>query len=150
MGLLSKAAEKKQNSIKGAAENPLRGKREFQGEVPVPPEYKAADRLPGELKNEIIRHCNMFTSIHGIIVSYPKNYNEEKEGESFIQQLNRITAVLGTAVSLSPRYSLVLFSNTVDRELLAHRLSRTLKAETPVVFQSDNVASVVEYIRPFL
>jgi hypothetical protein len=150
MGLLSKAVEKKRNSAKRAVESPALKEGEFQEEIPVPPEYKAADRLPGELKNEIIRHCNTFTSVHGIILSYPKNFSEEKEGESFIRQLSRITAALGTAVSLSPRYSLVLFSNTIDRELLAHRLSRTLEAETPVVFQSDNVASVVEYIRPFL
>lgn len=151
MGLLSKATEKNQNLAKGTAESLDREEQEsFQGEIPVPPEYKAADRLPGELKNEIIRHCNTFTSVHGIILSYPKNYNEKKEGESFIRQLNRIISALGTAVPLSPRYSLVLFSNTIDRELLAHRLSRTLETETPVVFQSDNVASVVEYIRPFL
>jgi hypothetical protein len=85
-----------------------------------------------------------------MILSYPKKYDEKKEGESFNRQVNRIIAVLGTAVPLSPRYSLVLFSNTIDRELLAHRLSRSLKTEVPVVFQSDNPAQVVEYIRPYL
>ncbi|MDR2746348.1 MAG: hypothetical protein LBB77_02780 [Treponema sp.] len=149
MGLLSKAAEKKQNS--NIVESPARKKRgKSPGETQVPPEYKTADRLPGELKNEIIRYCNTFTSVHGIVLSYPKNYDEGKEGESFIQQVNRIIAALGTAVPLSSRYSLVLFSNTIDRELLAHRLSRSLETEIPEIFQSDNVASVVEYIRPYL
>ncbi|MDR3172685.1 MAG: hypothetical protein LBU19_00415 [Treponema sp.] len=150
MGLLRKAVEKKQNSAKGADRPPPRNEQKPRGEIPVPPEYKAASGLPGELKNEIIKYCNTFTSVHGIVLSYPKNYDEKKEGESFTGQLNRIIAALGTAVPLSPRYSLVLFSNTIDRELLAHRLSRSLETETPVVFQSDNVASVVGYIRPYL
>jgi hypothetical protein len=138
MGLLSKAVEKNQNPARRA------------DEIPVPPEYKAVNGLPGELKNEILKYCNTFTSVHGVVLSYPKNYDEKKEGESFVRQLNRILTALGTAVPLSPRYSLVLFSNTIDRELLAHRLSKSLETETPVVFQSDNVASVVEYIRPYL
>jgi hypothetical protein len=148
MGLLSKAVEKNQNSAKRAKGRA--GGQKKAREVPVPPEYRALDGLPGELKNEIIKYCNTYTSVHGIVLSYPQNYDEKKEGESFNRQVNRIIAVLGTAVPLSSRYSLVLFSNTIDRELLAHRLSRSLKAETPVIFQSDNAASVVEYIRPYL
>jgi hypothetical protein len=148
MGLLSKAVEKNRSSAKGAEGNA--GERKEIREIPVPPEYRAVDKLPGELKNEIIKYCNTYTSVHGIVLSYPKDYNEKKEGETFNQQVNRIITVLGTAVPLSARYSLVLFSNTIDRELLAHRLSRSLKAETPVIFQSDNAASVVEYIRPYL
>jgi hypothetical protein len=147
MGLLSKAVEKTQGSAK-TAEGGKRGK--IRENAPVPPEYQAVDGLPGELKNEIIKYCNTYTSVHGIVLSYPRHYDEKKEGESFNRQVNRIIAVLGTAVPLSPRYSLVLFSNTIDRELLAHRLSRSLKTEVPVVFQSDNAASVVEYIRPYL
>jgi hypothetical protein len=139
MGLLSKAAGKKQDSANGAG-------REGQGDVP--PDY--AEGLSGELKNEIIKHCNTYALVHGIVLSYPKNYDEDKEGESFIRQVNRIIAALGTALPLSSRHSLILFSSTIDRELLAHRLSRSLDTEAPVVFQSDNAASVVEYIRPYL
>jgi hypothetical protein len=149
MGLLRKAIEKKQNPAKRAGGSAAGGGRE-KSQGGIPSSYKAAKGLSGELKNEILKYCGTFTSVHGIVLSYPKNYDEKKEGESFIGQLNRILAALGTAVPLSPRYGLALFSNTVDRELLAHRLSRSLETETPVVFQSDNVASVVEYIRPYL
>jgi hypothetical protein len=159
MGLLSKAAAK----IKVSGDLP-RGDPAVEsaaapdggwgpeGEFPVepPPEYALVHGLPGALKNEIIRYCNTFTSVNGIILAYPPNYDEKKEGESFCNQVNRMTAALGTAIPLSARYSLVLFSNTVDRELLAHRLSRSLETEVPVVFQADNVNAVVEYIRPFL
>jgi hypothetical protein len=149
MGLLSKAAEKKQGSANRAGGN-AGGQGKNREKVLVPPEYRAVDGLPGELKNEIVKYCNTYTSVHGMILSYPQNYDEKKEGESFNRQVNRIIAVLGTAVPLSPRYSLVLFSNIIDRELLAHRLSRSLKTEVPVVFHSDNPAQVVEYIRPYL
>jgi hypothetical protein len=130
MGLLSKAAA----SIKAG----------------VSDEYAPVSKLPPGLQNEIIKYCNTYTSVYGIVLACPQNYDEEQEGETFVKQLNRIIAALGTAVPLSPHYCLVLFSNTVDRELLAHRLSKTMETETPVVFQADNLNAVVEYIRPFL
>lgn len=149
MGLLSRAAEKV-DAAASADGGPIGKKRGGGREVPVPPEYEAVDGLPSELKNEIIKYCNTYTSVHGIVISYPPHYDAEKEGESFNQQLNRIITALGTAVSLPSGHSLILFSNTVDQDLLAHRLSKSLEAEIPVVFQSDNAASVVEYIRPYL
>jgi hypothetical protein len=159
MGLLSKAAAK----IKVSGSLP-RGDPPAEAvpvveegwgpdrELPLepPPEYASAHGLPAELKNEIIKYCNTFTSVNGIILAYPRNYDEKKEGESFCNQVNRMTAALGTAIPLSARYSLVLFANTVDRELLAHRLSGSLETEVPVVFQADDVNAVVDYIRPFL
>jgi hypothetical protein len=130
MGLLSKAAAR----IKARA----------------PDEYAPVSKLSPELRNEIVKCCNTYTSVHGIVLACPRNYDEEKERETFIEQLNRVVSALGIAVPLSPRYCLVLFSNTVDRELLAHRLSKTMETEAPVVFQADNLNAVVEYIRPFL
>jgi hypothetical protein len=147
MGLLSKAAAK----ITVSGNLPLIEEEQGPGDlIEPPPEYASVHGLPGELKNEIIKYCNTFTSVHGIVIAYPHDYDEKEEGESFCNQVNRITAALGTALPLSARYTLVLFSNTVDRELLAHRLSRSLETETPVVFLADNVDAVVEFIRPFL
>jgi hypothetical protein len=149
MGLLSKAA-KKADSTGPADLSPAAEKQEGGRDIPVPPEYEAVEGLPGALKDEIIKYCSTYTSVHGIVISYPPHYDAEKEGESFNQQLNRVVTALGTAVPLPSRHSLILFSNTIDRDLLAHRLSKSLEAEIPVIFQSDNAASVVEYIRPYL
>ncbi|MDR3144840.1 MAG: hypothetical protein LBU21_01030 [Treponema sp.] len=147
MGLLNKAAAKvRPADILRAAD------REPEGGNPVaaPAEYASVCKLPGELQNEILKYCNTYTSVHGIVLAYPKNYDEEQQGESFCAQVNRIVTALGSAVPLSARHTLVLFSNTIDRELLAHRLSKSLETEVPAVFQADNVDVVVEYIRPFL
>ena len=141
MGLLSKAAARTARPGRG----PDNG-----NSVGVPPEYALVCILPGELQNEIIKYSNTFTSIHGIVLACPRNYDEEKERETFCGQVSRIVAALGSAVSLSSRHILVLFSNTIYLELLAHRLSRSLETEVPVVFQADNAKAVVEYIRPFL
>jgi hypothetical protein len=151
MGLLSKAADKKEASARAMNTGFGINKRgETQEGVPVPPEYRAVRNLPGELKNEIIKYCNTYTLVHGIVLLYPKGYDEKKEEESFNQRVNRIVSALGTAVPLPSGDSLVLFSNTIDRELLAHRLSKSLETAVPVVFQSDTVNSVVDYIRPYL
>ncbi|MDR2136444.1 MAG: hypothetical protein LBO76_07500 [Treponema sp.] len=142
MGLLNKAAGKiKAREARGGIP---------EGGNPAPSEYASVRNFPGELQNEIIKYCNTFTSVHGIVLAYPPDYDEKKEGEPFCGQVNRIVAALGSAVPLSPRHTLVLFSNTVDRELLAHRLSKSLAAEVPVVFQAESVDIVAEYIRPFL
>jgi hypothetical protein len=119
-------------------------------EPPPPPEYEAADGLPGALKNEIIKYCNTYTSVHGIVLSCPESYDEKKEGESFNQQVNRIAAALGSSVSLPSGRALVLFSNTIDRDLLAHRLSKSMESEALAVFIADDVETVVNKIRPFL
>ncbi|MDR3248520.1 MAG: hypothetical protein LBT39_07020 [Treponema sp.] len=140
MGLLSKAAGRNN------ASDPVYQKDLVQ----APPEYEALEGLPGVLKNEIIKYCNTYTSVHGIVLAYPKKFDEKKEKEPFNEELNRIVAALGSAVSLSPRYSLVLFSNTIDRELLAHRLSKSLETDAPVIFIADDVETVVNYIRPYL
>jgi hypothetical protein len=153
MGLLSKAAGKMttENDNKSVPETPDSvGALDGEFKAAPPAEYAAAADLPGEIKNEIITYYNTYTLIHGIILSYPKNYDEKKEGETFNQQLNRIIATLGSAVPLPSGHSLVLFSNTIDRELLAHRLSKSLETETPVIFQADDIKTVVDYLRPYL
>jgi hypothetical protein len=144
MGLLSKAAV-----IAPASVEELIAKVRSE-EPPPPPEYEAVDGLPGELKNEIIKYCNTYTSVHGIVLARPKNYDEKKEGETFNQQVNRIVAALGSSVSLPSGRVLVLFSNTIDRDLLAHRLSNSMETEASVVFIADDVETVVNEIRPFL
>jgi hypothetical protein len=140
MGLLSKAAGK-------TVETAPRAKRNT---APIPPEYEAVDGLPGELKNEIIKYCNTYTSVHGIVLPCPKKYDAEAEGETFNQQVNRIIAAMGSSVPLPSGHSLVLFSNTIDRDLLAHRLSKSMETEILTVFIADNVEMVVNQIRPFL
>jgi hypothetical protein len=151
MGLLSKAAGKTtvENDDKSVPEAP--GPVDAQGkfEAADSAEY-TADELPEEVKNEITACYNTYTLIHGIILSCPKNYDKKEGGETFNQQLNRIIAALGSAVPLPSGHSLVLFSNTIDRELLAHRLSKSLETEAPVIFQANAIKTVVDYLRPYL
>jgi hypothetical protein len=156
MGLLSKATGKAIRTM-DTTDTKKPGAQQSSPELPdgeervkPPAEYALIDGLPGELKNEIIKYHNTYTLVHGIVLSYPENYDEQKEGESFGQRLNRIIATLGSAVSLPSGHSLVLFSNTVDRELLAHRLSGSLETEAPVVFQADDIKTMMDYIRPYL
>jgi hypothetical protein len=116
-----------------------------------PSEYEVVDGLPGELKNEIIKYCNTYTSVHGIVLTNPEKRQEEAgEDEPFYQQVNRIVAALGSAVPLPSRHILVLFSNTIDPDLLAHRLSNSLETKALRVFRADTVETVVNQIRPYL
>ncbi|MDR0401254.1 MAG: hypothetical protein LBH51_10005 [Treponema sp.] len=145
MGLLDKAADIKTSFTGPADKGPGLEDRGADGGSPLSPEG-----LPEELKSAITKYCDTYTSVHGIVISDPPNYDAKEAGESFDHQLNRVVAAFGTAIPLSSRRNLVLFSNTIDRELLAHRLSKSLEGEIFVVFQSDTTASVVDYIRPYL
>jgi hypothetical protein len=152
MGLLSRAAGK--TARPGPAEDtPDPGEPKDPGaEVPADSSalYAPLKGLPGDLKNEIIRYHRTYTLIQGIVLVCPQQYDETREGESFSGRLNRMVAALGSAVPLPSGHGLVLFSNTVDPELLAHRLSGTLETETPAVFQTDDIQTLVDHIRPYL
>jgi hypothetical protein len=79
--------------------------------------------------------------IQGIVLELPGGIN--------FPQVNRIVSALGTATALPSRRCLVLFPNTVDRELLAHRLSKSLKTKILAAFMADNVLAVPDIIRPY-
>jgi hypothetical protein len=156
MGLLSKAAGKT-TGPGYANDSPQpggpKGPRGGPGpETPGRPfaAWAPLEGLPGDLKNEIIKYHRTYTLIHGMVLAYPPGYDETREGESFIRQLNRITATLGSAVPLPSGHSLLLFSNTLDPELLAHRLAGTLETETAALFQTDDIQTLTDYIRPYL
>jgi hypothetical protein len=67
----------------------------------------------------------------------------------FSARVNRMVSALGAARALPSRRCLVLFPNSIDRELLAHRLSKSLNTEVLAVFTADAQAAS-KLIRPYL
>jgi hypothetical protein len=111
---------------------------------------KKRETLPpqgDDIQKEIQKFYGSYASIQGIILELPALPGDE----DFSSQVNRIVSALGTAMALpSPRRCLVLFSNAIDRDLLAHRLCKSLKVRALAVFMADNVQAVSDIIRPYL
>jgi hypothetical protein len=56
----------------------------------------------------------------------------------------------GSAFFLPPGNCLVLFPETIDRELLAHRLSKGLAAQVLYHFQADDPGIALQRLIPYL
>jgi thymidine phosphorylase len=85
-------------------------------------------------------------AVQGIVLELPGGLRAEE----FSLRVNHMVSALGAAVALPSRHSLVLFSGTIDQELLAHRLSKSLKTKALSVFTADNAQAVPDIIRPYL
>jgi hypothetical protein len=56
----------------------------------------------------------------------------------------------GSAITLPSRNTLILFPASLDRELIAHRLSKSLHRSCVCSFAADNPDSAFAVIQPFL
>jgi hypothetical protein len=71
------------------------------------------------------------------------------EKEKFIPRTEKILSSLGSVCSLSPQSCLVLVSDDVDGELLAHRLSKSLKVRALHRFRADTPEGALEQVAPY-
>ncbi|GHU96078.1 hypothetical protein FACS189479_09750 [Spirochaetia bacterium] len=85
-------------------------------------------------------------SVQGIVLELPAVPGTEE----FSVRVNRAVTALGAAAALPSRRCLVLFSGAIDRDLLAHRLSKSLNTQALAVFMADNIQAVSDKIRPYL
>ncbi|GHV31282.1 hypothetical protein AGMMS4952_19720 [Spirochaetia bacterium] len=73
----------------------------------------------------------------------------ESRNAAFAKQLSIMVGVLGLHIVLPSYRSLILLPPTLDRELIAHRLQASLKAEVLVCFAVDNPDKALEMIQSY-
>jgi hypothetical protein len=127
MGLLSKAAVK----------------------MTEPAETVASAAPEGDIARELEKHFSANSSMQGIVLEIPPGFNAKKEGEDFGARVSRIVAIIGSALPLPPRAILTLFSGTSDRELIAHRLERSLNTKILTAFTAESVVEALKHIGPY-
>jgi hypothetical protein len=71
------------------------------------------------------------------------------EKENFIPRTEKILSSLGSVCSFSPQSCLVLVADDVDSELLAHRLSKSLKVRVLHRFRADTPEGALEQVAPY-
>jgi hypothetical protein len=73
----------------------------------------------------------------------------ENSNAAFAKQVAIMVGALGLTLVLSSSRFLILLPLTLDRELIAHRLSISLCAEVLICFAADNPDKALELIQPY-
>jgi hypothetical protein len=76
-------------------------------------------------------------SFQGIVLEPPK-YAGEAGDEKFFEAAASMTASFGRAVCLPSKNVLILFSKAGDRELLTHRMVKTLRTRALASFEAES------------
>ena len=136
MGLLSKAAGQ---PARGSLLRKIERRAERIAVSSNPPAVPPGD------DDEVDRFLQEWGSFQGIVLELPAG----EEGRNFIPLIRKILSSLGSVCPLSPRSCLVLASGNTDAELLAHRLSKSLKVRTLHRFMAGTPAEALEQLSPY-
>jgi hypothetical protein len=94
----------------------------------------------GEL---IKKYCREYNNFNCILFENPPNADDKTQ---FCQKVNTMIDKMGTVISLSTGRPLIMLPLSIDRELIAHRLSKTLNAKILLSFQADSSETVMNRI----
>jgi hypothetical protein len=132
---------------------------EIREVLTLPPEYEPAPRaaeediLPDQKQSgtadEIRQYHSSHASFQGIILEIPQGENGETAAD-FSEKVFRMISAFGSVSSLPAGNCMALFPETIDRELLAHRLSKSLKTRMLYHFQADDPGMAMAQIGPYL
>ena len=104
---------------------------------------KATKKNLSLLKKKIAEYQKIYR-VFGCVLFEDRAY--EKGKTDFFEKLTTITGDLGTTNPINHGFALVLFPTEMDRELMAHRLSKSLNAEPVLSFRAANPEYVISRI----
>jgi hypothetical protein len=110
---------------------------------------KSGANISGPLEAAIMQYNKVNAQFNGIVLDLPAGMAEE-EVEDFKKTLYNMVALLGITMLLPSGHSLVLLPGTLDKELIAHRLSNSLNAKALMVFEAKNSEEALAFIRSYL
>ncbi|MDR3193634.1 MAG: hypothetical protein LBT87_11265 [Treponema sp.] len=117
---------------------------------------KAAVKMAGpdtplkEFGQRLEKYFSSNPSVQGIVFEIPPDFAANKETEDFNAMINRIIALLGSAMPLPSGRVLALLSDMTDRELIARHLEKTVNTKALALFAAKEPSKVLEYIGPYL
>jgi hypothetical protein len=140
MGLLSKAI---------TAKPPVtRPKQDSVVQAP-PAVFSDPSAGTGLILKAIKRYWLQNPSYQGIVLSLPQ-YAGEAGFEKFFVKVTSMVASFGYTNRLPSKGILILFSKTRDRELLTHRLVKTLRTKALVSFEAESPDEALSRIQSCL
>ncbi|MDR1803354.1 MAG: hypothetical protein LBQ94_07070 [Treponema sp.] len=138
MGLLSKA-----ESIAGSAGGDNKTGGDASHSQRASRKIKISKKNLSVLKNKITEYQKVY-QVFGCILL--ENHAHEKGKVDFCEKLTKATGNMGTTSPINHSHALVLLPSEMDRELIAHRLSKSLKAETVLSFRAISPEDVINRI----
>jgi len=99
--------------------------------------------LSSEELGFIESNCVEYNNFNCILFENPSNAEDKT---LFCQKVNTMIDKMGTVTSLSTGRPLVMLPLSIDRELIAHRLSKTLNAKILLSFQADSSEIIINRI----
>jgi hypothetical protein len=120
-----------------------------EGEPPPGAEENdPAGGIQTALADEIRRYHKGCASFQGIVLESPRGDGETKT--DFTEKVSRMVSSFSSVFPLSRGNCLMLFPETMDRELLAHRLSKSLTVRVLRHFQADDPGMAMIQLGPYL
>jgi hypothetical protein len=113
------------------------------------PAPKSGSDISGPLEAAIVQYNKINAQFNGIVLDPPAGMAEE-QAEDFNKMLYNMVALLGITMVLPSSHSLILLPGTLDKELIAHRLSRSLNARALMVFEAKSSGEALDLIRSYL
>jgi len=104
---------------------------------------KISKKTLGVLKKKVTEYQKVYR-IFGCILLENQAY--EKGKPDFCEQLAKMTGNMGIASPINNSHALILLPSEMDRELIAHRLSKSLNAEPVLSFRAANPEYVINRI----
>jgi len=114
----------------------------------------AADSTTG---SAVERELVQFHAAHGAFSGVLLETQAAGPGENALNgEVRRMLAAFGAAIPLNPAAaaaprtdrSLALLPAGMDRELIAHRLTRSLRAKQALAFEAENPAQALSLLKP--
>jgi hypothetical protein len=124
------------------------------GKVFIPEEEKTGGQKARPEKTEALfdkltRYHKSYPSFQGIVLEAPDLIGEDEEN-SFSRQVSAMVSSFAAVIAFPSRRSLILFPKSMDRELLMHRLTNSLKTGALFTFEADNPDRALELIQPYI
>lgn len=103
-----------------------------------------------EVQNTINKYHKINPAFQGILLEVPPHFEERKKNH-VSSQVSQMVSSFGSAIPVSAARILVLFQmqKSLDRELIAHRLSKSLGSTTVLDFEADNAEGIFALIAPY-
>ena len=113
------------------------------GESATPTEETAL-KDPDPIESAIVQFCNSNNDLNCIVLEKPDSGENDKP--DFCGRVSEIIRSAGTVISLPGDRPAILFSKKMDRELIAHRLSRNFNTVTLLSFEANSPEKVINQI----
>ena len=99
------------------------------------------------LEEQITQYHRIYADFNCILLDFPGSDGEDKA--AFCARVSKMITQSGTVISLSSGRPLILLPAAKDRELIAHRLSKSLGANAVLSFEAKNPENALDRINSF-